>query len=266
MVVAVIVATMLAGCAGGPGNDKTVALTEGVPASATSMTAAPGDGEGADGVVAGPGTDGTEGTDGNGTEQTLPPGDPGADAPGTDDPNADLDAGAPDPVDAPAKTTVAASALLDTETVSSVAGEGWTRAEASRPVDACVRPVPAKSVASRAAAFERPTAVGQGSSRLLETVSTHADRKSAIAAVGAIGERLARCVDAAPTDPRVGDASVEATVTDAKGIAWTVTAVAVEGVSIVLSGSGGVAAPEVWAALTDIAQGNTCEAAPQGCH
>ncbi|MDQ1618274.1 MAG: hypothetical protein QOE19_843, partial [Actinomycetota bacterium] len=41
---------------------------------------------------------------------------------------------------------------------------------------------------------------------------------------------------------------------------------AVEGVSFVLSGSGPVTAPDVWAGLADIAQGNTCAAAADGCH
>lgn len=264
VVAAVVVAAVLTGCSRGAASDETVALTQGAPASATSTTASPADENGNDadqGVGAG-GTDDAE--------QTLPPGDPGADAPGTDDPNGDLGGdgadGADGDDDAAAKTTVPVSALLDTETVNSVAGAGWTVDDAPGRAGPCADLVPAKAIASRATVLVRPAAQGEPSSRLAETVSTHADRKAAIAAVTAIGKRLGQCAHAAPTDPRVGDVSVEATVTDAKGLSSTVTAVAVEGVSFVLSGSGAVTAADVWAALTDIAQGNSCEAAADGCH
>jgi hypothetical protein len=261
VVAAVMVAAVLTGCSRGATSDETVALTKGVPASATSTTASPTDEEDNDDVEEGVGTGGTDDA-----EQTLPPGDPGADAPGTDDPNGDLGGGDDASEGAVAKTAVPLSALLDTETLNSVAGAGWALTAAAGRAAACAAPVPERSVAVRAAVFLKPAEAGESSSRLIETVSTHANRKAAIAAVEAIGKRLARCADVAPADPRVGDASVQATVTDAKGISTTVTAVAVEGVSFVLSGSGPVTAPDVWAALIDISQGNTCVAAADGCH
>jgi hypothetical protein len=253
---AAALAVALAGCSL-TSDDQTVARTDNAPGAATSP-AATGDESQA-------GTDSGEGGTGS-AEPTLPPGDPGAEVPGTDDPNGDLGGDESDPPAEPAKTTVPLSALLDTETVNTVAGAGWKSRERAGNGDPCVTPVPPKAAGSRTIVFTRAAADGARSSRLVQTVATHADRAAAIAAVRSLGRKLATCAADKPTDPRIGDASVEATVTDSQGNTSTVTAVAVEGVSFVLSGSGPVTAPDVWAGLADIAQGNTCAAAADGCH
>src|SRR3954447_7314463 len=57
-------------------------------------------------------------------EPTLPPGDPGADAPGTDDPNAD--ATEPETPAAPAgRHPVPADAVVDAGTLGSITGSPW---------------------------------------------------------------------------------------------------------------------------------------------
>jgi hypothetical protein len=259
LVVGAALAVALTGCSGGASDGETVARAVGTPASAT--TSAPAS-TGGDSNDADDGIDG--GTDDS--KQSLPPGDPGVDAPGTDDPNGDLGGDNEEPEGDVGKADVPVSALLDTETVNSVAGGGWTLSDKRRDVDSCASPVPAKAVGTRTVAFTQRAAHDDPSSWLIETVSTHAGRKAAKAAVATIGKQLAGCANGAPTDPRIGDASVEATVTDDNGRTSTVTAVAVEGVSFVLTGRGAVTDPDVWAGLTDIAQGNTCEAAAAGCH
>jgi hypothetical protein len=100
----------------------------------------------------------------------------------------------------------------------------------------------------------------------VETVSTHHGAGAAVAAVRALEHRLTRCHATSAPDPRIGDASVELTLTDPDGTVTVVTAAAVEGVTFVLSGSGPVTGASRWSALTDIALGSTCVAAIEGCH
>jgi hypothetical protein len=196
------------------------------------------------------------------TGSTLPPGDPGPDASGTDDPNGDLgNEGDGHPTNA-ARTSVPATAVLDTETVGAVAGGHW--AAGAAPADSCTVPRPTKAVATRSSQLTgRDSAAG---SRLVETVSTHRGVAAAVAAVHALERRLATCHATSAHDPRIGDASVQVTLTAADGTVTIVTAAAVEGVTFVLSGWGPVTAKSHWSALTDIALGSTCVAAVDGCH
>jgi hypothetical protein len=199
---------------------------------------------------------------------TLPPGDPGTDVPGTDDPNGDLgnESATPHPKDA--KTSVPRTSVLDAETVASVAGGSWTVAAA--PVDSCAAARPAKVVATRSTQLTGTgTGTGTGGtteSRLVETVSTHHGADAAVAAVRALERRLIRCHATSAPDPRIGDASVQLTLTNPRGTITVVTAAAVEGVTFVLSGSGPATGTDKWSALTDIALGSTCVAAIEGCH
>jgi hypothetical protein len=197
---------------------------------------------------------------------TLPPGDPGPDAPGTDDPNGDLGNETSHPHPQEAKTSVPRTALLDAETVASVAGGSWASAPA--PVDSCAVPRPTKAVGARSTQL---SGTGSGEdvatgSRIVETVSTHHGADAAVAAVRALERRLTRCHATSAPDPRIGDASVELTLTDPDGSVTVVTAAAVEGVTFVLSGTGPVTGANSWSALTDIALGSTCVAAMDGCH
>jgi hypothetical protein len=262
---AAAIAVTLAGC-GGAANGEVTSSSDGsataVPAS--TKTAAPAH------------STGTEQPTGAATKDaspmpTLPPGDPGTDAPGTDDPNGDL--GNETPVAHPkdAKTSVPKTAVLDAETVASVAGGSWTTGEV--PADSCAAPRPAKLVATRSTQLSGTgtgTATGDSlgatGSRLVETVSTHHGADAAIAAVRALERRLARCHATSAPDPRIGDASVELSLTNPDGTVTVVTAAAVEGVTFVLAGSGPVTGANRWSALTDIALGSTCVAALDGCH
>jgi hypothetical protein len=196
------------------------------------------------------------------TGSTLPPGDPGPDAPGTDDPNGDLGNEGGHPDTNAARTSVPRTAVLDTETVGAVAGGTW--AASGAPADSCTVPRPTKAVATRSAQL---TGTGSAAgSRVVETVSTHRGVAAAVAAVHALERRLTTCHATSAHDPRIGDASVQATLTASDGTVTIVTAAAVEGVTFVLSGSGPVTADKHWSALTDIALGSTCVAAVDGCH
>jgi hypothetical protein len=196
------------------------------------------------------------------TGSTLPPGDPGTDAPGTDDPNGDLGNEGGAPGSDAAKTSVPATAVLDTDTVGAVAGGNW--AASAAPADACTVPRPTNAVATRSSQLTgRDSAAG---SRLVETVSTHRGVAAAVASVHALERRLTQCHATSPHDPRIGDASVQITLTAADGTVTIITAAAVDGVTFVLSGWGPVTAPRHWSALTDIALGSTCVAAYDGCH
>jgi hypothetical protein len=258
---ATVLMLLLAAC-GGSSDDQTVALEKKAPAASSAA-----DGSSNEGADDAP--DGTATGDDDSASPTAPPGDPGADAPGTDDPNGDLGDGSDDDGDDDqAKATVPAAALLDAETVGSVAGGTWTLqdAESTKGGTRCVAPQPSGAVASRTSVLTSPADGSDPASRLVETVSTHRGRAAAVTAANALATRLARCPGAQSTDQRVGDASVQVQLSDAAGVTRLVTVVAVEGVTIVLSGSGRVTPTDVWAALTDIALGSTCEAATDGCH
>jgi hypothetical protein len=251
-VAAVAIAVSLAGCAGAARGDVGSAVQDGsTKAIAPTSKAAdkPHDtaaGNASPGISPAP---------------TLPPGDPGPDAPGTDDPNGDL-GNQDDPPDSnAAKTSVPPSALVDAETVAAVAGGSWTAGVV--PGDSCTAPRPAKAVATRSSQLRSQDATGGW---IVETVGTHHGVDAAVAAVHALERRLTRCHATSAPDPRIGDASVQLTLTAADGTVTVVTAAAVEGVTFVLSGSGPVTAADRWSALTDIALGSTCVAATDGCH
>lgn len=247
-------AVTLAGCAGAANGDVDGALHDNASPTATSPASTAADQP--DDPAAGSASPDTS------AGSTLPPGDPGPDAPGTDDPNGDLgNAGGHSDQNA-ARTSVPPTAVLDTETVVAVVGGGW--AASSAPANSCTAPRPTKAVATRSSQLTGlNTAAG---SRLVETVSTHRGVAAAVAAVHALERRLTRCHATSAADPRLGDASVQVTLTAPDGAVTIVTAAAVEGVTFVLSGTGPVTAAKHWSALTDIALGSTCVAATDGCH
>lgn len=255
---AAAVAMILAGCGGAANGDLAIEDDGSAATASTGQTAEPS-------PSTGTGSAGTA-TQRTSPSPTLPPGDPGTDEPGTDDPNGDLGNETPSSHPNDARTTVAKTAVLDAETVGSVAGGTWTVDAA--PVDSCAAPRPVKLVATRSTQLSG-TGAGEGGatdSRIIETVSTHHGRKAAVAAVRALERRLTGCQATSAPDPRIGDASVELTLTNTDGTVTVVTAAAVEGVTFVLSGSGPVTGADKWSALTDIALGSTCVAAIDGCH
>jgi hypothetical protein len=247
----------LAGCTGAATGDVGGALHD---AGSTTPTARAGAGTGAD-PTGDPTADSPAPVGSTGS--ALPPGDPGPDATGTDDPNGDLgNEGDGNSDNKAAKTSVPATAVLDAETVGAVAGGSWTASAA--PADSCTVPRPTRAVATRSSQLSgQDSAAG---SRVVETVSTHRGVPAAVAAVHALERRLTQCHATSAHDPRIGDASVQATLTAPDGTVTIVTAAAVEGVTFVLSGSGPVTATSHWSALTDIALGSTCVAAVDGCH
>jgi hypothetical protein len=252
-VAAAALAVTLAGCSGAASGDADAAVHATTSHSPTTPATTSADPEDTTTAEASPTTSPTS---------TLPPGDPGTDAPGTDDPNGDLGNEGGHPGKNAAKTSVPPTAVLDTETVSEVAGGDWTASAA--PADSCIVPRPTKAVATRSSQLTGAnTAAG---SRLVETVSTHRGVAAAVAAVHALERRLASCHATSASDPRIGDASVQAKLTAPDGTVTIVTAAAVDGVTFVLSGWGPVSAPRRWSALTDIALGSTCVAAIEGCH
>jgi hypothetical protein len=195
---------------------------------------------------------------------SVPPGDPGPDAPGTDDPNGDLGNGGSATPKHDAKTKVPYEAMLDVTTVMAVAGKvgGW--AASNPPPDSCFAPRPAKSVATLSSQLTGLNTAAP--SQFVDTVSTHRGAAAAVAAIHALEQRMLGCHATSQPDPRIGDASVQLTLPGPYNSTVVVTAAAVEGVTFVLAGSGPITDADKWSALTDIALGSTCAAAVDGCH
>ncbi|MGH3333578.1 MAG: hypothetical protein ACRDPJ_19945 [Nocardioidaceae bacterium] len=179
---------------------------------------------------------------------SLPPGDPGPDAPSVPDPGPAKGHGHADPP----RRTVPRAALLDRPTLSAMLRGTWREA-GTRALPCTAAP---DTVASRTVAFR------SSSGQVVQTVSTHMNVSAADRAVRRLANQLAACGWDLGSDPRLGTASLSA----ADGH-HTLTVVSVEGVSLVLAGNNSVAADEGrWASLVDVALGSVCPAAPDGCH
>jgi hypothetical protein len=242
-----VLALLLAGCAGstGPSSAPPPAPATASASASAHATARP--------VAATPAAASPTAA----AEPTLPPGDPGADAPGVEDPNTAPTERETRGADT-ARRHVPATALLDAATVGSVTGTTW--ALTATPADACGAPRVPGAIAAR------DRALRGSAGQVVEIVATYVDASAARAAVRTLARRLADCAGSRPSDPRVGDASVQATVTSSDGSSTVVTAVAAEGVLAVLSGTGPVSGAASWPSLTDLALGNTCIATRDGCH
>jgi len=181
---------------------------------------------------------------------SLPPGDPGLDAPAVPDPGT---AGPDAHGDEPARRTVPAAAMLTADTVSMMLGGSWAAHAGGG--DECVRPEGA--LGSRTGSYG-----GTASGVVVETVATYKDAKAADAAVAALGRSARSCGWGSVRDPRLGSASVSAT----EG-ARSMVAVATEGVLVLLVGTGDFTRDAGrWGSLVDLALGTSCPAAPDGCH
>ena len=179
---------------------------------------------------------------------SLPPGDPGLDAPAVPDPGT---APTEEHHDEP-RRSVPTGAMLRTADVAMQLGGSWSPREAD----------PLGCTAPRGALAARTVLHASGTREVRETVATHRDPASADRAVTALADELAGCGWTVGADPRLGSASVAAV----RG-GRSLTAVAAEGVSVVLVGAGArVAAGWQWDALVDLAMGSSCPAAPDGCH
>jgi hypothetical protein len=184
-------------------------------------------------------------------EPSLPPGDPGLDAPEAPDPGT---AGpAPHGHDEEPLRAVPAASLLTAGTVGMALGGTWERRAGGG--DECLRPQDA--VANRSMTFG-----GAVEALVVETVATYPDAAAADRAVAGLGEAAAGCGWAAGPDPRIGSASV--TATDGPR---TMTAVSAEGVLVLVVGNGDLTRdPARWGSLVDLALGTSCAAAADGCH
>jgi hypothetical protein len=184
-------------------------------------------------------------------EPSLPPGDPGLDAPQAPDPGT----AGPDPHghDEEALRVVPDAALLTAGTVRMVLGGSWERRAGGG--EECLRPQDA--VATRSMTYG-----GSVEALLVQTVSTYPDAASADRAVAGLGEAAVGCGWTAGPDPRIGSASVAA----ADG-PRTMTAVSAEGVLVLIVGTGDLTRDQVrWGSLVDMALGTSCAAAADGCH
>ena len=183
-------------------------------------------------------------------EPSLPPGDPGLDAPAVPDPGT---ASAEPHGHGEARRTVPVSAMLTADTVGMVLGGGWQRRSGGG--DECVRPQGGLGVRTMSYG-------GSVEGLLVETVATYADAGAADAAVAALGDSAGDCGWSAGPDPRLGSASVAAT-----DGARSMAAVSAEGVLVLLVGTGEFTGNRArWGSLVDLALGTSCPAAPDGCH
>lgn len=181
---------------------------------------------------------------------SLPPGDPGLEAPEVPEPG--LDEPEPSEEEAPARVDVPADAMLDAETVGMMLGGSWQAHPGDG--DECLRPEGA--LGQRSMSFG-----GSVDGLVVQTVATYPNDKAADAAVTALGDTAAGCGWIAQPDPRLGTASVAA-----DDGPRTMTAVSAEGVVVVLVGTGEFTAdPMRWGSLVDLAVGSSCPAGPHGC-
>ena len=180
---------------------------------------------------------------------SVPPGDPGLDAPSV-----------PDPGNAPAKPhghqeprrKMPVSAMLTAETVRMMLGGPWQRHAGG--ADECLRPE--GELGSRSTSYG-----GTDAGLVVETVATFPDSGAADAAIGEL-ERAARaCGWEDVRDPRLASAAVAA-----DDGARSAVAVSSEGVVVLLVGTGDVTRGVGWGSLVDMALGSSCAAAPDGCH
>lgn len=185
-------------------------------------------------------------------EVSLPPGDPGLDAPSVPDPGT---AGADAHAHGEARRTVPVEAMLHAADVQMMlGGRGWERRSGEG--DECVAP-------EGAAALRTMAYGGTSAGTVTETVATYADADDADASVIALRERLEECGWIGVHDPRLGSAAVAAD----EGGGRSLTAVSVEGALVVLVGTGDLPRDTGrWASLVDLAVGSSCPAAPGGCH
>ncbi len=181
-------------------------------------------------------------------ESSLPPGDPGADASEYPDP------GRPDeaPHHGKPHKKIPNGAMLDGPTVGSMIGGRWVVVPASS--EECF--TPGSSLGRRTVGFSSSGAA------MAETVATYRSAEAAEKAYADVVGGLRDCGWTPGDDPRLGTASVQAT---REG--QTATFVVNEGVTLLLAGSGRATKhPDTWAFLVDLALGNSCAAAPDGCH
>lgn len=239
---AVVLGVMVTGCGG---QEEVAATSSQESSSEPSASADPSP------PSAAPMTKRSAGGAAPGEEVSLPPGDPGLDAPSVPDPGT---AGADAHAQGAARRTVPAAAMLTAADLRMMlGGRGWERRAGGG--DECVAPEGA--VAVRTMAYG-----GTPAGTVVETVATYADADASDAAVIALREMLERCGWIGIHDPRLGSAAVAG---DESG--RSLAAVSVEGALVMLVGSGDIPRDTGrWTSVVDLAIGSSCPAAPDGCH
>lgn len=182
-------------------------------------------------------------------EVSVPPRDPGLDAtavptPAPAAPHAQTEEKAP--------RTVPARAMLSARDLRRTYGGRWRQHDVA--TDDCV--VPEGALAERTTSYDA-SPVGT----VTHTVASYGDIRRADAAVLDLRYAAERCGWTDVHDPRIGSAAVAAV--DEQG--RTMTAVAADGVMVVLVGAGRVPSGGEWDALVDLAVGSSCPAAVGGC-
>ena len=181
---------------------------------------------------------------------SLPPGDPGLDAPSVPDPGAP---GAEPEGRSDARRTVPVAAMLTADTVGVALGGSWVRKAGGG--DECVRPEGGRAASVMSYG-------GSSAGVVTETVATYPDAGAADAAVKAMRQTVAGCGWDGVGDPRLGSASVSA-----EDGPRSMVAVSSEGVVVLLIGEGAaVERAARWDSLVDLALGSSCPAASDGCH
>jgi hypothetical protein len=239
VVAAVVLAVVLAGC----GRSAEVQTSSG-DVSGHGSSIAP---SGPDPTASAPTSD-EPGPPGPG-EPSLPPGDPGLDAPAVPDPGT---ASAGSHPHGEARRSVPVRAMLTAADLRMTLGGRWERHAGGG--EECVVP-------DAAAGTRTMTYGGTSAGTVVETVAIYPDADESDAAVLALREAVEACGWQNAHDPRLGSAAVAAD--DGPRV---MTAVSTEGVLVVLVGTGKVADGWTWDALIDLASGSACPAAPDGCH
>ena len=181
----------------------------------------------------------------------LPSGDPGLDASAVPDP------GAPKGFDADhghARKVVPLEAMLGSAMVAQVLGGQWQESAAP----------PLECVSDLGEVAERTVLYQSTGGTVLQTVATHRSPVVADHAVGEMSRRLHMCGWTIHPDPRLGSASAAAS---SRRSTRSAVVIAAEGVTLTMVGSDR-ALTQVgrWSSLIDVALGNSCAAAPDGCH
>jgi hypothetical protein len=235
----VVLAGLLAGC-GGAGSASVTAAGDAAEVAATTTPVSPS---------AAAVSSEAAGAASEAPAPSLPPGDPGLDAPAVPDPGA---APVEEEAHGEPRRRIPAAALLTPATVQTVAGGGWRQHPGGG--DECLSP--SGSLGARSMSYG-----GSDAGLVVETVATYRDARAADRAVKTLAAQAEQCGWTGIGDPRLGSAS--AAGTDAER---SMVAVSAEGVVVLLVGTGPVTAEGTWASLVDLALGSSCPAAPDGCH
>lgn len=212
---------------------------------------------------------------------SLPPGDPGLDVPGEPDPfdydevtddhdhdgdgkpdhaaedHDDHESHGPDDghdhgLDEPPTVTIPDAAMVSTRDLRDFTGMRWSEKPVPALIACAAAPAP---LAAASKSWREP-----GKGALIQYVTTHSEA-DARTAVRTIAADLKACGAKTVKTMRLGEESVNATLDQVR-----VSAVAVEGVVVVMTGVGKIIGEPRWASVFDLAMGTSCAASTHDCH